>query len=200
MAEELPTPFETDRKADPRHPSTAYRAAYPYNSVTLTEGGHLIEIDSTPGNERYRIGHKSGTYTEISANGRKVEVVVGHEHKYHKGGVTISVDQNYDVKISGGQRISVSGDAHIEVAGNSSSVTKGNSVVAVNGNMTSYTKGNHDSATEGNSTSMVKGNATTSVAGSMTASIEGSMTSSVSGDSYMNTKGSMNMIVGGGVS
>ena len=68
--------------ADKRHPKTTYKAEYPYNRATLTESGHQFEMDDTPGAERIRMGHKSGTYWEISPNGKKVELVSGDDYKY----------------------------------------------------------------------------------------------------------------------
>ena len=39
--------------------------SYPFNKVVETEGGHLFEIDDTPGNERFSRFHKSGTNEEF---------------------------------------------------------------------------------------------------------------------------------------
>jgi hypothetical protein len=43
-------------------PESAYASKYPYNKVISTEGGHVIEVDDTPNQERIHIYHKSGTY------------------------------------------------------------------------------------------------------------------------------------------
>ena len=42
---------------------------YPYNDVTQTESGHFMEMDDTPGAERIRLQHRTGTFTEIQADG-----------------------------------------------------------------------------------------------------------------------------------
>ena len=47
-------------------PKSSYAAKYPHNHVTKTKSGHIIEVDDTPGAERLRTYHKSGTYTEIN--------------------------------------------------------------------------------------------------------------------------------------
>ena len=58
-------------------PPSAYKAKYPNNKVIRTERGHVIEVDDTPDQERIHIFHKSGTYSEINNEGRKVDKIVG---------------------------------------------------------------------------------------------------------------------------
>ena len=58
-------------------PESAFNGAYPYNKVTQTESGHIIEVDDTPGSERIHIYHKSGTYVEIDSNGSMVKRTKG---------------------------------------------------------------------------------------------------------------------------
>lgn len=90
-------------------PESAYNAKYPFNKVTTTESGHVIEIDDTPNFERTHQYHRSGTYTEIDHDGRKVEKVVGDsfeivvENKtvYIRGNVNIKVDGTYTVESGG---------------------------------------------------------------------------------------------------
>ena len=61
-------------------PDSAFNGAYPYNKVTQTESGHIIEIDDTPGSERIHIYHKSGTYVEIDSNGSMVKRTKGSSY------------------------------------------------------------------------------------------------------------------------
>jgi hypothetical protein len=106
---------EPDRSV--RHPKTSYSCEYYYNKKTTTESGHEMEWDDTPGKERIRCGHKSGTYYEISAGGDKVDNIVGKEHKYNKGGFTQTVDNNTDIKYNGNMRVSIGKAQHIEING-----------------------------------------------------------------------------------
>ena len=53
-------------------PETPYNAKYPHNHVYESEGGHLREMDDTPGAERIHERHASGTGYEIHPNGSKV--------------------------------------------------------------------------------------------------------------------------------
>ena len=72
-----------------------------------------------------RFAHKSGSYTEVSEDGRKVEVVTANESKTVKQSTTITIEKNGDVKIGGAARIVVGGDAHLEVKGNMNTVVGG---------------------------------------------------------------------------
>lgn len=48
-------------------------SAYPYNKVEVTESGHIMEFDDTPGRERIAIRHRSGAYMHFDVNGDKVD-------------------------------------------------------------------------------------------------------------------------------
>jgi len=60
-------------------PGSAFNAKYPYNKVTQTESGHVIEIDDTPNFERLHTFHRSGTYSEIDHTGQRVNKIVGDD-------------------------------------------------------------------------------------------------------------------------
>lgn len=98
-------------------PKSSYNSKYPFNKVTRTLSGHTIEIDDTPNAERLHIYHKSGTYVEISEDGKTVTKVVGenfkilaknnevhiegNENKLIKGKLTLTVNGNIDLKCKG---------------------------------------------------------------------------------------------------
>lgn len=90
-------------------PATAYSAKYPYNHVTQTQSGHVIELDDTPSNERLRVYHKAGTYIEVNKDGRLVvksandafNVVVGNNTVYVSGSVNVQILGTANVNISG---------------------------------------------------------------------------------------------------
>lgn len=42
---------------------------YPWNHVTESKSGHVLEIDDTPGNERLHFFHKSGSFKEFRPSG-----------------------------------------------------------------------------------------------------------------------------------
>lgn len=100
-----------------------YNSLYPYNHVFMSESGHVMEFDDTPNSERVHIYHKTGTYTEIDANGTEVKRIVGDKyeilerngHLYIKGTADVTIDGNHNVKINNALNIEVSGKATINV-------------------------------------------------------------------------------------
>ena len=98
-------------------PESAFRGAYPYNKVSQTESGHIIEIDDTPGSERLHIYHKSGTYVEIDANGSMVKRTKGSSYEIIDRNGKIAIAGRADISINGACNIFVGNDANIEVEG-----------------------------------------------------------------------------------
>lgn len=90
---------------------------YPHNKVTHTRSGHLVEIDDTPGFERIRIRHASGSYLEMYEDGMV--------QWKSENDMMISTDGNMNVKMIGDFNIHVTdgnlniksdGTAHIQTA------------------------------------------------------------------------------------
>jgi uncharacterized protein YcbK (DUF882 family) len=98
-------------------PESPYRAQYPYNKVTQTESGHIIEVDDTPGSERLHIYHKSGTFVEIDANGSVVKRTVGSSYEIIDRNGKIAISGRADISVNGACNIFVGNDANIEVEG-----------------------------------------------------------------------------------
>ena len=96
-------------KQSTRTDDSSYNAQYPYNQVFETPAGHQMQIDNTPGHERVFWRHSSGTYTEISADGKTVNFSVGDVKSYGKGGFSLTVDENGDIKMTGHSRLVVGG-------------------------------------------------------------------------------------------
>ena len=99
-------------------PSSPYAAKYPNNKVLRTERGHTIEIDDTPGAERIHLYHKSGTYTEINAEGRKVEKVANDNYHIVAGNEEVYIKGNVNVRVVGNVNILVDGTYTLESKGN----------------------------------------------------------------------------------
>lgn len=121
-----------DRQSTRTDDST-YNAQYPYNQVTETPAGHQWQVDNTPGHERVFFRHSSGTYTEISSDGKVVNFSVGDSKTYGKAGWSMTIDENGDVKMTGHSRFVVGGGAHIEVAGDAGVFAGGDMAAAVMG-------------------------------------------------------------------
>lgn len=102
-------------------PATAYAARYPYNKVTRTERGHVVEVDDTPGKERLHVFHASGTYVEIASDGRLVIKGVGDRYD-------ITVNNN-DVYVGGNINLTVNGNITANVKGNVSATVGGSTTI-----------------------------------------------------------------------
>lgn len=98
-------------------PESPYKAEYPYNKVTQTEQGHIIEIDDTPGAERLHIYHRTGTFVEIDSNGSLVKRTKGSDYEIIDRNGYISIAGKADISINGACNIYVGNDANIEVEG-----------------------------------------------------------------------------------
>lgn len=114
-------------------PDIPYNAKYPYNKVTETESGHVMEFDDTPENERIHIYHRKGTYTEIDANGTQVNRIVGDGYYIMERNGYVFIGGECNVTISGKTRILCKDDAHIDVGANAYLNTAGNFEVNVGG-------------------------------------------------------------------
>lgn len=57
-------------------PQNPYNAKYPFNTVEESDSGHVREVDDTPGAERIKETHRTGTFHEIHPDGTKVTKVV----------------------------------------------------------------------------------------------------------------------------
>ena len=110
-------------------PTTPYAAEYPFNHVYESEGGHIREMDDTPGKERIHERHASGSGYEIHPNGTKVTRVKKHnysiisdnDYTHIQGtqshtvdaGVTVFVnkdrsnDNNYNIEVGEGANVTI---------------------------------------------------------------------------------------------
>lgn len=85
-------------------PENPFKAQYPFNTVEESDSGHLREIDDTPGAERIKETHRTGTFYEIHPDGSKVtkiikdnfEVTIGDDFTKIKGRCAVQVDGQAD--------------------------------------------------------------------------------------------------------
>ena len=110
-------------------PETPYDAQYPHNHVYESEGGHLREMDDTPGKERIHERHASGTGYEIHPNGSKVTrvkndnytITTGDDYTHIQGTQRHTTDEgvrircnangedgnNYNIEVGNGANVNV---------------------------------------------------------------------------------------------
>jgi len=124
-----------------KEPEPAYNAKYPYNKVTESEAGHVMEVDDTPGGERLHVSHVAGTYMEIDKTGtmrRKVvgdnyEIIVRNNNVYIKGNCNVTVEGAYnlmvkdtcDIEIAGATRVVIKDDVNVQISGDATVNVKG---------------------------------------------------------------------------
>ena len=123
---------------DPRkyawtEPDSAYNSLYPYNNVMQTESGHFQEFDDTPGAERIRTQHRSGTYTEIRPDGSEVHKVFGEGFDITVSNKKVLIKGFCSVTIEGDSILEVQGDCYARTLGNHEQVVEGNYDLSVDG-------------------------------------------------------------------
>ena len=110
---------------------------YPNNSVKGTECGHYQEYDCTPGNERIRVQHRSGSFHEYQATGNVVHKIVGD------GWHIVAHNQEIIIGQSG------KGNIKITVMGDAEMHTTGNMHLLVDGDMDHTVKGDYNLTVQG---------------------------------------------------
>jgi hypothetical protein len=105
-------------------PKTAYAPQAPYNRVTETESGHLVEFDDTPDAERISLAHRTGSFVEYHPDGSKVTKVITDNYEIILQNDNVHIKGTYNLTVNGNANILVEKNATI-VAGISASVTAG---------------------------------------------------------------------------
>lgn len=85
------------------------KSKYPHNMVISVHGGHYIEIDSSPGDERIKVYHKSGTSTEINKDGKEITTIVDDQE--------VSITGDTDTTVGGNVTVTIGGNADITATG-----------------------------------------------------------------------------------
>lgn len=99
-------------------PEAPYGAKYPFNKVFESESGHVQEFDDTPGQERVHTYHRTGTFSEIDANGSQVNYIVGDNFVLMEQNGCIHVKGECNITVGGTTNIYAQSDANIQVEGN----------------------------------------------------------------------------------
>lgn len=190
-------------------PPSEYASEYPYLKTEISDSGHIREVDDTPGFERIKERHRSGTYREINADGRKVEKTVsdnyafvkGDEHLYVEGTGKIFIGGSMMVHIMGNSKQVIygdceqviRGDSKIEVAGNSEVLTIGNSKTEIKGNVELLVKGNVKGTIEGETNLILTKNGVIEAKTDLELKVLGNMNSTIEGTGSFLAKGELNL-------
>jgi hypothetical protein len=161
-------------------PTTQYAAKYPYNNVTETESGHIMEFDDTVGKERIQLAHRNGSFQEWFPAGDKVEKIT---------------KDNYEI-VMGNDRVYIMGKCFVTVQGDAEVYVKENAYLKVDKNVTATVKGDVTATVDGNLNGTIKKNATLAVtqrlrATCQTLDIQASGTASIKSGGTMTIQGSI---------
>tara|TARA_B100000035_G_scaffold313962_1_gene328936 strand:- start:6412 stop:7737 length:1326 start_codon:yes stop_codon:yes gene_type:complete len=153
------------------HVALATTPSYPFNKVIETEGGHLFEIDDTPGNERFSRFHVSGTNEEfqqtgdktLTVNGDNYTVVFGTDHIYVKGNANLTVDGDLRHLVKGNYHLEVNGNKTEVIRGTRQSKIGGSEHLEIDNDFASNVAGNYLQKTLLNETRLVDGTRNTTI-------------------------------------
>ena len=141
--------------AEINEPILPGKPLYPYNSASLSESGHLTEIDDTPGRERVRHQHKAGTFVEWQPDGTEVHKIVGNGFRIVVQDDNVIIEGKCNISIAGNAEISIGGDAITHVAGSSTQVVEKDYNLVVKGNYNLDVTGDLNLSTYGTSSDLM---------------------------------------------
>ena len=146
MGEALAHTLPGDDGTSFNEPTIPYDATYPYNHVYESEGGHIREMDDTPGKERIHERHSSGSGYEIHPDGTRVARVKKDSYDLTTGDAYVHIKGNHSTTVDGGVRVFVNADASTDDQNYTIQVGKNANVnIQVDdGNVNVITKGDGD--------------------------------------------------------
>ena len=147
-------------------PEAPFGGQYPYNKVMETESGHVMEWDDTPGNERITQFHRAGTFSDIDADGTRVDYIVGDNYTVMSKNGFLYVWGACNLTVGGQVNILCQSDANIKVEGNAEAIfganldlgVAQNLNMAVGSDFSLKVGGNLDIDVGGSASAAVKGN------------------------------------------
>ncbi|AEN93972.1 baseplate hub subunit and tail lysozyme [Escherichia phage Bp7] len=139
-----------------KEPESSYKGEYPYVQTMQTEGGHIQEFDNTPGQERYRLIHPTGSYEEVAPDGRKTSKTVADGYYMTQGDSNTYVGGNNKVNVGGDEtyynmanvRRQTDGSESIHIRGNETKTVEGDGTLLVKGNVKIVIMGTADITVE----------------------------------------------------
>lgn len=167
-------------------PDSAYGAKYPYNKVTQSESGHVIEVDDTPNKERLHVYHKSGTYVEVDHTGRTVVKVAGDSFTIVAGNDTVFINKN--------QTTTIKGNLTAEVDGTTTATLKKATSVHVNDKATATIDKTLNIKVKGSATIDSDSSVNIIAGGSVSVKAVGSLTATVGGSATITSGGAFTVI------
>ena len=130
-------------------PEIPFSAKYPFNTVEESDSGHFREVDDTPGAERIKETHRTGTFYEIHPDGSKVTKVVKDDFSVTIGDKGVKVDGVCAVHVVGQAdfycesdiKVKTDMNAQIDVAENADINVTGSATARVNEDLSAIASG-----------------------------------------------------------
>ena len=190
-----PTPVESKSDSHPivsyveegeeylAEPENPFKAQYPFNTVEESDSGHLREIDDTPGAERIKETHRTGTFYEIHPDGSKVtkivkdnfEVTIGDDFTKIRGRCAVQVDgqadfyclENINVKTEKNATVTATESATVDAGTDIHAVARNGSATVSAGTSATVRAGTNATVSADESVDVVAGGDMTVAAGGL---------------------------------
>lgn len=190
-----------------QQPPSSYNGTYPHVKATVTPSGHITEFDDTPGAERFRQVHPTGTYTEVNPQGMHITKSKSDMYHISDGDISLYSAGDYKTNVSGDEIFYNLGNKNLQVNGSVTSTIQGSqteniavdSIQNVQGNETLYVKGNSTKTIDGDGTVIIKGNIKVIIQGNADIEVNGNTTQTTTGNYTHNIGGSYQVNANGPV-
>jgi len=175
-------------------PSSRFKSSqYPKNQVRESPSGHVTEIDDTPGAERLLTRHRTGSGTEMLADGSVIYSSVGNTIRVTLMDEKVIVEGNAQMSYNGNLTLDVSGDFDVKVGGNYNIEVAGNKVEKIGGSHIAKVKSAQQVEVGGNSYTNIIGGDTRVVGTNQYNIVEGKMSHIVGETIALNSTGILSM-------
>lgn len=125
-------------------PASDWDTKPPLNNVIQTESGHSFEMDDTPGAERIRLQHRTGSFTEIQSNGQEIHKIVADKYEIIAANNNVLIKGVCNVTIEGNSILHVKGDAYSKIDGDAFIQNKGEVDISTSKSVSVRSGGNID--------------------------------------------------------
>ena len=160
-------------------------------------GGHVSEIDDTPGAERVLHMHKTGSGVEMLADGTVIYSSTGNTVRVTLKDEKVIVEGNAQMSYNGNLTLDVSGDFDVKVGGNYNVEVAGNKIERILGSTVSKISKQQQIDIGTHKLENIAGTETKQVFGNQNNIVKGYMHHIVEGVIQINSKGDLSMTTEG---
>ena len=186
---EHPINEQLDEQRTDWEPPQTLEPEYPFNLVYQTTSGHIIELDDSPGNERIRLIHRTGSYAEIKDDGRVVFKSVNDKYEITDGDKYREVTGDHFKMNRGDVQEEIKGDRDTLLHGTSTEEIRSDRDTLLHGTSTEEIKGDRDTLLHGTSTEEIRSDRDTLLHGTSTEEIKGDKHALMQQDSFEEVRG-----------